>query len=416
MFDKRTVLILGAGASYHLNYPLGSDLVYTEKPKFNSNKYMLHKLESSDYPIVIPMCDECNSQNEARQFLVTYGYLESYNSITANEVSYSKGNGNHFFTVKPTNLPIVRDFINAIKKNPLSNIDLFLKLYPQFHTIGKDLIARCILSCEDEDHIHLGSTNNWYNILVESIISGCDKPEDIHNNKLTIVTFNYDISLDCYLYNRLSNIPFFKEEAESFLQNLEIIHVYGQIGRPSWQKSCYGDEINIPIREKDYGSYKECIALDELRKLSSGIQVIGEKKHQDLQTSTHINHIRSKIEEAEKLYILGYGFDADNSRLLLKNQEGKSILALNKEFSEKASTERELFYINYNNYRKISDQFQSSFLSKDDSITDIHNNYLYESFIGSYQRKNSGTKGDRLLTINKSHKTIYDALTSDFNL
>ena len=61
------------------------------------------------------------------------------------------------------------------------------------------------------------------------------EPDEISKNKLSIFTFNYDRSLDYFLYQSvLSN---FGEAVASKnpAANIEITHMYGRLGKLPWQ-------------------------------------------------------------------------------------------------------------------------------------------------------------------------------------
>ncbi len=104
------------------------------------------------------------------------------------------------------------------------------------------MIVYCLLKCEDTSKFQFkNKTNsegdnhdNWYRYLLNDIISGCENnPSNINNNKLKIVTFNYDMSLDFYLYEKIQSIEVFKgdigDEFISRMLNEGITHVLWSI-------------------------------------------------------------------------------------------------------------------------------------------------------------------------------------------
>ena len=172
MFKKNTTIILGAGSSYDLGYPIGSELI----------DKVLRLSENNDTP------------------------------------------------------NIVKEFAKTLKEfNPLS-IDFFLSLHKNFADIGKEEIATAILECEEESKEKMiRSKNHWYKFLLNEILTGCenDKPDAINDNNLSIVTFNYDVSLEYFLYSRLLSMSYFQKGSENFAHNflkkLEVEHVYGKV-------------------------------------------------------------------------------------------------------------------------------------------------------------------------------------------
>jgi|FLOH01.1.fsa_nt_gi hypothetical protein len=175
MFTKETVLILGAGASTDLGYPIGkklvSDIIQSLKPpKVNYSEEILSK-----------------------KFLTS-----------------------------------LEDF------QPLS-IDFFLSLHKEYADLGKEKIAQRILNHQRSSLTSRNFDESWYRYLLTEILRGCEdgKQKNLTNNKLTIITFNYDVSLEYFLYSRLKHMKYFenhKKEMNDFLEsNLEIIHVYGSV-------------------------------------------------------------------------------------------------------------------------------------------------------------------------------------------
>jgi hypothetical protein len=73
---------------------------------------------------------------------------------------------------------------------------------------------------------------DWYSYLWEKLNSTF---EEFGNNKLSIITFNYDRSLEHYLLNSLhySHRKEFDECAKTLAQ-IPLIHVYGQLGKPNY--------------------------------------------------------------------------------------------------------------------------------------------------------------------------------------
>ena len=61
--------------------------------------------------------------------------------------------------------------------------------------------------------------------------------EEFGNNKLSIVTFNYDRSLEHYLLNSLMTLHGkTRDECAQALKKIPIVHVYGQLGEHQYAK------------------------------------------------------------------------------------------------------------------------------------------------------------------------------------
>jgi len=93
---------------------------------------------------------------------------------------------------------------------------------------------------ENIDYLFPPRNSGWYQYLFNSLlVNGEPRFSD---NKLGIITFNYDRSLEAYLYTVLqdgfSKTP---EEAKDILASLPIIHVHGILGKfpqVAYQSQC----------------------------------------------------------------------------------------------------------------------------------------------------------------------------------
>lgn len=175
--SKYTTLILGAGASQHLGYPLGRDLVKE-----------IYKLKGK-----------------------------------INESSWSEGELNTFF--------------DHLREYEPDSIDEFLerqqnrKMTSQVN-IGKFLIS-CVLK-DNESKEKLFHDSGWYKKLRDYLMDG-DGNFKNPRKPLAVITFNYDRSLEAYLhrryYKRCEHKGISWEDSWTQLQEqLPIIHVHGMLG------------------------------------------------------------------------------------------------------------------------------------------------------------------------------------------
>lgn len=135
------------------------------------------------------------------------------------------------------------EFREAFLRSGQSSVDAFLERRPGFLDVGKLAIAYCLIPYENESNLYFSSKGdppfrggNWYQYLSGKLL---DTPfERFGENKLSIITFNYDRSLEHYLFNALQNSygkPFGK--CAEMLGRIPIIHVYGQLGKQPYPKS-----------------------------------------------------------------------------------------------------------------------------------------------------------------------------------
>ncbi len=256
-----------------------------------------------------------------------------------------------------------QDFINGLKLYKNSQIDFYLRSRKNtYENMGKALIARELLMAESkalEFIIHSNSMpqDDWIGCFFAKIIEQCTTPRELIDitNKITIITFNYDILLEYYLDLFCKGDEEWGEALKYFKTNLKIIHIYGKLGRFDWEseenlKKIYDEEIfgrqEKRSAEIGFGLY-EASKLTEGHehaiKLSKGIEVIGGDKHLN-QKLKHIEVAKESIINATKIFFFGFGFHPLNLALLGLDEVavcGKK--SLNKIFGTK-----DIFYNNYN--------------------------------------------------------------------
>lgn len=175
MSKKKTILILGAGASHGYGFPLGGGL-----------RQMILSLRDNEY--------------------------------ASNAMEFGP--------------QAIRKFVDAFKASQSYSIDSFLGRRPEFAEIGKAAIAFVLLQCEGKaDLLDENNSDHWYQYLVNQLTT--DAWESFDPSWLSIVTFNYDRSLVQYLATAIQyNYNKSLEEVVERLKSLKIVHVYGSLGDP----------------------------------------------------------------------------------------------------------------------------------------------------------------------------------------
>ena len=94
----------------------------------------------------------------------------------------------------------IRLFHDQIEKSYARSIDEFLADRIEFIDVGRASIAQVLIMHEDDKLLRMRD-DNWYGLLRNRI------KKDIDRNSFSpvIVTFNYDLSLDKFLYDFLSS-------------------------------------------------------------------------------------------------------------------------------------------------------------------------------------------------------------------
>jgi len=261
MITKRIVLILGAGASIPYGYPSGHQLKWDIIKKLNASpsrlRISLKNLGISDEHI-----------NEFREVLFESGQF---------------------------------------------SIDALLEKRPEFIDVGKLSIVLMLIPLENEKDIFDESVppvndydKKWYSYLFQKLKAGTRDLSDFMQNKLSIITFNYDRSLDYFLYTVLkTNFTPSEEKLIKAINHIEIVHVHGQIGTLPWQ-------------EKNSRLYDKSIPpSEEIKKASEQIKIISEIESEDdgLSRAMHL------LDRAEEVHFLGFAYHDENMRKLRFNEQ-----------------------------------------------------------------------------------------------
>lgn len=245
MITKKTVLILGAGASYPFNLLLGDEL----------------KLAI------------LNLTKNAATIWLNHG-VDSQTTI---------------------------NFHDALSKCGLKSIDAFLRDLPQFINLGKLTIAKCLLDHENSDLLFAPEArrceSSWYEHLFGEMN---DSFESFDKNNLSIITFNYDRSLEHFLHTSLCNSSGKGSvECTKKLKAIPIIHVHGQLGYLPWQ--------GTPCL-----NYGTASTVENVITAANGIKII----HEDIDDSPEFQKACQLLEDAEKILILGLGYHEINLKRL----------------------------------------------------------------------------------------------------
>lgn len=186
MISVPTVLILGAGASVHLGYPLGATLVAN-----------LCKLRGTGELQGLP---QNWTEEEAKSFLTRLSRSGHY------------------------------------------SIDAFLESTPEQTDLGKYLITRELKRHENVDRLFPPNNSGWYQYLFNQLLDNGDAV-GFSKSLLDVVTFNYDRSLEAYLHEALmARFEMSDVDAQSLLSDIEIVHVHGAIGH--YPDVSYGPETD----------------------------------------------------------------------------------------------------------------------------------------------------------------------------
>jgi hypothetical protein len=293
MINEKIVFILGAGASEAYGYPLGPKLV---------KKIGNALAEKNDKTREIAKA--LSAEHSNKQDL---DWMEEE----------------------------VVKFRNRLIGSKKSTIDSFLgvKGNESFIDIGKLAIAQALIPCEKRGKLDSFNDNNWYRELYKLMDATFEK---FDQNECSFITFNYDRSLDCFLFDAVRNTYGNTNEQECVekIARLLPVHLYGQLNVFPWQN------IN-----EGRGYEPKCTSF-QFKTIAKNIKIVHDNS--GAPNSPEFQTAYSLIADAEKIIFMGFGYDETNlKRLDIKLMKGKTIIGT------KYNLDRRIFISAQNYFRDV---------------------------------------------------------------
>ncbi len=203
------------------------------------------------------------------------------------------------------------DFRNKLIGSKKLTIDSFLARHKSFMKIGKLAIAQILLPCESSETLN-SFENNWYKDLYKLMDASF---EDFDKNGCNFITFNYDRSLDYFIFDAVRNTYENKNDQECVKKILRLlpVHLYGQLNVFPWQNINEG---------RDYEG--QCTPF-LFKTIEKNIKIVYDEV--DLPSNPEFQTAYNLIANAKKIIFVGFGYDRTNlERLNIKRMEGKTII------------------------------------------------------------------------------------------
>ena len=200
-------------------------------------------------------------------------------------------------------------------------IDEWLATNPEYQPLGKYFIAKQIMQRESEERFKEAFVNrdeDWYSILWQRMLSPERKIENLINNQVAFITFNYDRSLEQNFMMRALNtfVGISAGDCANQIARVPIIHVHGQLGRLPWQDATKDGFKHLNgMTERLFESQQD---PNVIRACSQHIKIIAETNG----GTPEYERAKVELKKAERVHFLGFGYHDEN--LLRLKQEGYS--------------------------------------------------------------------------------------------
>jgi hypothetical protein len=277
MFKRRTLFIVGAGASTEVDLPTGPKLAES------IGKMMDIRFEMMNRPIGT-------------------GDMDLYNQLT----QMMRSNVHEYQQAAW----LIRDGIGLARSIDdfldLHRSDNFVNVYGKAAIVKSVLLAerasKLYLKREDSPNLDIDLTkigNTWYVRLIQMLSSGISR-EQVGTifDSVSFIVFNYDRCIEYFLQKALQRLYSMSEaDAAAILAKLTIIHPYGKVG-----------ELYTPaIRDGvPFGGGGRLLELS--RQIRTYTEQIEDEKE--------LRAIHAELSKAEKIIFLGFAYHDQNLKLL----------------------------------------------------------------------------------------------------
>lgn len=212
------------------------------------------------------------------------------------------------------------EFAKQLKKSDRKSIDEFTYHHPEFEQIAKIILMYFISIRENDFDLFNQEEPHWYRYIWD-IINTIDF-EDFPAKDIGFITFNYDRSLEQYLYTVIYYTYGSRYNLDSkrirnqICNKIPIHHVYGKIDNLKFaNENNYLDyeEVNS-INNKDQGIFKTADKLIKIyRDRINNIKLIYTDRNN---IDSNIDQIKDLIIDSSQLIFIGFAFNELNMEIL----------------------------------------------------------------------------------------------------
>lgn len=270
----KKIFILGAGANYDFGFPSGMELmqeIYSSWEQLNDD--------------------------------AIYHYVSIMEKLKI-RLPYNR---NHFVEQK------IKRLSDRLYFSGADSIDDFLSQCKDDEDVqfGKLTILEVIFEKEQKakefgDGTLFKWEGNWLRVLFgeEFRFENIEKLKNkLDTDQFCFVIFNYDRCVEHFLYTAIQNYYGLNdEETKNIINKMSFYHVYGRLAPLDWQPE--GNPLNF------VGAVENVF---DLYRLVHNIKIVNEDRGDAENIKDKIN---SQIRDANKVYILGFGFQESNWNLL----------------------------------------------------------------------------------------------------
>jgi hypothetical protein len=286
MIERRTTLIIGAGASAECGLPVGAEL-----------KERIARLLDIRF----------NDWGD-RQVSGDPTICEALRGAAASNTPPERGIDSY--------LQAAWQIRNAMPQ--ALSIDNFIDTQQgnaRLELCGKLAIVRSVLDAEAKSQIYLDPHHNkqsmrfeslqatWFTSFFQLLTENCRPAQLEHRfSALTLIIFNYDRCVEHFLYHALQNYyGISATEAAALVSSIGIFHPYGTVGALPWQSRRGSVAFGADTNSRELGRL-----AGQIRTFTEGTDP----------TQSAIEEIRRRVFEAQIVLFLGFAYHRLNLQLI----------------------------------------------------------------------------------------------------
>ncbi len=285
MFNKKTLIVVGAGASKEANLPTGYEL----KQRITS---------------ILDIRFKDGFKQFSGDYLVYDALREAVKAEDPNVCDINP----HLYVARQIRDAMpqaisIDNFIDAHKGNK------------KLELCGKLAITRAILEAERKSSLFIDPNKykatlkypslegTWFNFFMQLLTENCTLSQlEERLSTIALIVFNYDRCIEHFLYHSLQNYyGLDSDQAGTLVKKIQIYHPYGTVGSLPWYRGISRIEFGAEPNPK------------QLIELASQIKTFTEGTDPN---SSDITRIRNQMAESHIVIFLGFAFHRLNLDLI----------------------------------------------------------------------------------------------------
>jgi len=182
------------------------------------------------------------------------------------------GHAVHLYNTTRFTRAEVEALTKGLRFSGLSSVDAFLERRPSFIEVGKATMGIELLLAESSSTL-LQADSDWLGYLYNRMVGR--SLEEFADNQVAFITFNYDRNVEHFLFTSLQHSFGASTEATAAVMGrIPIIHLHGRLGALPWQDARRG----IPYGASGIDTHMMNNLVDQIKVVHEDITEVRDKE------------------------------------------------------------------------------------------------------------------------------------------